>query len=710
MPIDHYAPCPGGTGKKIKFCCPDLVNELEKVQRMLDGEQRAGCLDYIESLQPKYPDRACLLSIKAMLEAQLGRTEAADATISSYISKYPQNPVALAELATLKAHKEGGRAAIEPLQKAVEASEREIASQVYEAIGVVAQALLAQGEVLAARAHFILQLGVQGGDDKLAMSYVVRIDGSAAVPLLLKQDLPLVEAPADALWKGSFAAAMEPALRGAWLTGANRLRELAAKAGDWPPIWRNIATLRAWLADTPATLEALRKFAGQAVPLDDAVEAEALAQLLDPEAEDQIDVLTISYAVHDFDRLHALLSASKQCARIPIDLARLGTENEPPPKGAFWLLDRPVPSTGVGIKKEDIPQVVGQVFLFGRQTDREARAELITYRTEELEKARTAIAAVAGDTLGAPSGEEVTTTVPAIAHVLSWNWRLPDDTPPELRARLLADARREALVEKWPNLQQRIFGGRSARDVSKDDAFRIKLLAAILRLELSTEQTAVEFDYNELRRSLGLPATEPIDPWKVSVAKVPLARLGRLDVMKLSDDDLREAYHRADHYRHTRALKKLAQEVIGRPNISAEDKAAAYGALAEMEQDAKQALAHIDKARSLSREAGKSCGPWDLAELSLRLAHAEVAEADRLLAHIRDSHMREPGIGQALLQLLTEAGIINPDGTSAMPPDAEAAPGLAVPGAGATPEPSKIWTPGSEPAGAGKKSALWTPD
>ena len=27
MAIDTYAPCPGGTGKKIKFCCSDLVGD-----------------------------------------------------------------------------------------------------------------------------------------------------------------------------------------------------------------------------------------------------------------------------------------------------------------------------------------------------------------------------------------------------------------------------------------------------------------------------------------------------------------------------------------------------------------------------------------------------------------------------------------------------------------------------------------------------------
>ena len=37
MAIDTYAPCPGGTGKKIKFCCSELVGDLERVYGELDG-------------------------------------------------------------------------------------------------------------------------------------------------------------------------------------------------------------------------------------------------------------------------------------------------------------------------------------------------------------------------------------------------------------------------------------------------------------------------------------------------------------------------------------------------------------------------------------------------------------------------------------------------------------------------------------------------
>ena len=64
MALDPYSPCPGGTGKKIKFCCTEFLPELEKLQRMVEGEQCAGALETIEKLAEKYPDRACLLATK----------------------------------------------------------------------------------------------------------------------------------------------------------------------------------------------------------------------------------------------------------------------------------------------------------------------------------------------------------------------------------------------------------------------------------------------------------------------------------------------------------------------------------------------------------------------------------------------------------------------------------------------------------------------
>ena len=34
MEIDVYAPCPCGSGKKLKFCCAPIVEDMAKVARL----------------------------------------------------------------------------------------------------------------------------------------------------------------------------------------------------------------------------------------------------------------------------------------------------------------------------------------------------------------------------------------------------------------------------------------------------------------------------------------------------------------------------------------------------------------------------------------------------------------------------------------------------------------------------------------------------
>ncbi len=68
--------------------------------------------------------------------------------------------------------------------------------QVYDGLNVVAMGLLSQGEVLAARAHLMLQFGLSGGKDEQLLRLIVQIQSSAEVHLLLKENHPLVKAPA----------------------------------------------------------------------------------------------------------------------------------------------------------------------------------------------------------------------------------------------------------------------------------------------------------------------------------------------------------------------------------------------------------------------------------------------------------------------------------------------------------------------------------
>ena len=80
MAIDTYAPCPGGTGKKIKFCCADLVGDLEQLDRLVEGDQVSAALDQVRRLEEKHPRRACLMATRTKLELASKRYDEAAAT------------------------------------------------------------------------------------------------------------------------------------------------------------------------------------------------------------------------------------------------------------------------------------------------------------------------------------------------------------------------------------------------------------------------------------------------------------------------------------------------------------------------------------------------------------------------------------------------------------------------------------------------------
>ena len=117
--LDPYSYCPCGSGKKLKFCCQDLASEIQRIHEMLEGGQRAAALEYIESLEKKFPDRAYLVTTKALLQSILGSDDKAAATLEDFLSRHPGHPVALAEQAVVTAARHGALAGIQPLQRAM---------------------------------------------------------------------------------------------------------------------------------------------------------------------------------------------------------------------------------------------------------------------------------------------------------------------------------------------------------------------------------------------------------------------------------------------------------------------------------------------------------------------------------------------------------------------------------------------------------------
>ena len=709
MALDAYHSCLGGMPKKIKHCpcAKDLLGDLNKILEALKGGQRAGAMSLLNRQLELKGSRACLLALKGMTQLQMQDLEGVAKTAQEFLQAHPDNPVACALSAIAAAAGADRDLAVARLQRALADPAEEIHEIVYEAIGAVAHLLIQTGDVIAARAHLARMVDMLPEGDSGPRQLLVRLDGSPSVPLLLKQDWDLSPPPAEALWRDACQAALEVAERGAWSEALQRFQALAEELPNEPRVWRNIAVLAGNLAQTAAAADAWRRYAALAgEDADDAVEAEALAQLLSAAEHPVLPEVTQTYAVLDTDRVLERLLSEKHVDRISGDLSSLGSDESPPPKAAFWLLDRALPRSGEGLTFDQVPAILGEMYLFGRETDREARLEFVTTKTPDIEAKMESVRQLLAEFGGELRKEEQVGEVSASSAALTWRWRVPNDVTAAQRNALIEQKRRDIHLNVWPDTPLPELDGKRPAEVAADPLYRVRLLAAILLLELAAEQGNMEFDFNELRAKLGLPLRQDLDPAVLEDRRVTLPRIHLMPAEKLSDDQLTSVYMLAMLYRATRAVRRMATEILRRPSLKTGlNQAEICHSLYAFARNADDALEWIHRAQKEAIEAKQSPARYLLQELELRRLRGEPQECQQIMLRLQTRHGREPGVAQALYAWLTQIGAISPDGRPAAPPEAAGGETAAAPASGG------IWTPDqpTPPSAGPSKPSIWVP-
>ncbi|MEQ8837495.1 MAG: hypothetical protein RID07_11880 [Lacipirellulaceae bacterium] len=712
MAIDPYSPCPCGSGKKLKFCCSDLASEIQKIEKLVSGEQPHAALKHVAQLLEKQPERASLLDLKASIELGLEELEEAQATIQLYLLAHPDNPSAYGQAAIMASAKGQTAAAVGAVQEALErVPANDMPQRVFEAIGAVGHALLLSGDLVAARGHLILYAGISPEEDNRAIELLLRMNLQGGLPLLLRDTLYLTDLPEDRKvdWKTSFDEANRLARRGLWRRAEAEYVKLAEKASDDPAIAYNLALVRGWLGDASQFSSGMREFAKLATaaadsPTDSAVEAEALAQLVDPDLDEpKLETVRLTYPVADADVVADRLAVHKQTEHYELDPQSLG-ESAAHPRESYVLIDRPVPDTGLDLAIEDAPNVLAFLSLYGKRTDREAQVELTTDRGEHFDEVEALLKDILGDAFQERTELEVVAEKPAAEEALSWRWRLPDDTPPEHRRKLLGERRRKAILEDWVAAPRGALDGKSPQEAAGDPQALLPLLGSVLIVEQAAAD-ASEFElFTTLRENLGLPERVTVELSDEEIDRVPLVRLTHVETKPLRSLQLQKLLNRTVMAGANLATLLVAEELVGRAEAGdtieeGVDLAAAYRQLIRAEPAPDRALEWVSKAAHWTENnTENSAAEWALLELELQIERGDAEGLQRSLDAIRQKHIEEPGVAEAVYKLLYSAGLFPPEEMQGGPQQpAENASGL--------------WTPDSEAAAAPEetKSAIWTP-
>lgn len=719
MTTDLYAKCPCGSGKKIKFCCKDIISDIERIERMLQGEQRTAAMEKIDKLLDKHPDRPALLSMKARVLLELQQLDEAQPTIDKLLEVEPENPSALAMKATIASASGDMKEGLRLLHHALRKSDGVLSQMVYRAYLSICLHLIQREELLAAYAHLLTLVSITRGQDRNSVSMLMNVTSSERLPAIFQGLMVTSEAPDDKSWKREFDVAIDMYRHGDWCEAASLLESMNARILDEPALLRNQAILQAWTCQSEKAIKAFRYYADiRDVDLYAAVEAEACAQVLEPVDEsDTSPLVAITHDIEDAQAMMERLLSADNVDSLPVRPDP--NSDSPPPKGQFVLFDRALPEadTDGPAKLEDFPRELGSITLFGKETDKSARITTILYRDDEFAQRIEAVNKATGESISPDAEGEVIGRVHKVERLFRPNFRVPPTTSMEDFKKIQQEWIGTQLGEQWPNIKLTQFGDATAKEAASDAKKKRKVLAAILNLEIWSDRQPFEFDFNRVRADLGLEPSPSIDPSDVDIRSLSPTQLLRLDLQKLSDEDLKFIFEVVSVRPNGSLLHRIGEEILSRPAMNEQlDLIEVHERMADLAPTTERQLEHLGKARDLAVGKGESPASWLVAELDLRIQRGEAGAAKRLITEIQTRYMREPGIAQMFAGVLSKYGLMPATPGGAPPTMSEAVESLpAEVGAAAPASPSGgVWTPddpsASAPSGeGGEKSKLWVP-
>jgi len=718
MPFDPYAPCPGGRDKKIRFCCPNMLKEIEQVGRLLESEQPGACLAYIETLEKNHPNCACLTAAKLSIYRSENRWAEALPIAERFHADEPDNPTAAAEYAMALVVTGNPKLAISTL---VDGFERSKADAIHTTLlrgtlQIGAYLLMGRLAVPAIAIGNVLKEIPAIAESANKLLYNATADSD--VPLMLRDWAFDYKCPDDFPGKVAFEEAAVLVRQMRWKQALALLEPLTQHSDAWSGVWRNIAVLHFWLLDNEKGGEALKTYASHPNTLtEDAVDAESVRFLFAPDPfGDQMEELIVEYTITDVEAaLEKLLSD-------PL-FRNVDTPNapfSPPPRASFQILDRPFSDTETTMTLETVSSQRAVAVLFGKETDREARLLVLAMTTDEREAVEANIQGILGDLVQVPGKTIDQKPVSKTRLLTECRLYFPqkrETVEPEVIEKIIIDYFGKSFVEAWLALPLGLLDGKTPIEAAKEPKYTVPLLAAIQMIEEWLPEDVRDDVTQTLRSRLGLPTPDTItvaegsgeDPLEVLDA-YPVWRWHRFDVSKLSTDILAGGLQIVLGMREMRATMRFAEELLCRPmdSMPFPTRIMAFEALISTSQgkgDFENALLWVERAKNESAAQDIPDAAWCLHEILLRLMQGDTKTAHDVIQYVVTKYRDDVAVMNALQELFVRIGMLNPDGTpSAAFMQAQAA-------QQAEEQEQKIWTPdGSTPSGSAASSKLWVPD
>ena len=711
MSVDIYAPCPCGSGKKFKFCCHAIADEMERIGRLIDGNQPRVGLQQLEFLEKKTPNNPWVGTTRAMLLLDLNDATSARDILKQLLTVHPDNELAIALFAASMLRTDGPGPSKRAVHRAFQRSAKKYPGLISDLANGLAIDHARRGQMMAAREHLALALRLAPEESRQDLFVqLLELDGENMIPYPMRgsHQLPNITG-LDADAQKEVRKAQKYAAVGCWSTAADVFTTLANDATERAEFWHSAGLCRVWDGDEKVAAEALHRAARQYQELAVAVECETLAQLLDElTTQDVVQECVYQGQVGSVSRLLTVLDGQKQVQRIPLPAD--GEENTA--VAAYVVLDTDtIPTDFSNLDLDQIPYMLGKIVVYDADSKRSIPPYLLLagLRGTPLDTAKSIVTAAATDLVDWSSDASQPTVIrafPSETLFLEHHWFLPKKTPLVQRQKLFDRFWEWIVNEKWANHPLRALEGQTPDQAAKNPAMRVALLGAVYALDAAGQRRDRGGLLTAAIKRLNV---EPLPPTEVtpetSVGSLSIMLMHRLPIDQLSDQQLLTVVNRSMLIRHDETMYQVLKAAVAKPGLADQlDLPRILRTLAEISTSLGQreeAFHWIDQGRKIRVDDGKTAfqhaWSWDMAELALRLQDPSDPQLKQLLHRFVTYYgPKVPQIRPHIEETLEAFDIPSPWNS------------IEIHAASSITSPSGIWSSGmQEPAPTGGK--LWLP-
>jgi tetratricopeptide (TPR) repeat protein len=707
--LDHYAFCPCGSGKKIKFCCSnDILSDLDRIMRLVEGKQLQAAVDQINHVMSYKGRRPALLAMKTNIQLAAGDADGANQTVAEWLQRDPRNIIALNAATSICAARKDLAGAIERLSRVFEYAESyDMASvSLLSSMESIAHLMIDNRDYIGALWYLNHVVDYQrmisdfDPDSSEAADLLTEIQRSRNIAPIAKQEFEPRDCPETVVWRDDFQAAHELLDKGIMWKACEAFESLASRFPSQPSILWNLAVLRLRLGNPHLSSLAWRAFAAlPSVSAEEAVEALMVAEYLEPRNPDLVDGVIQVIPLTETDRAVERMLSDRRLLSQRREIEEWDNENGPPPKAVFLVSDRPLQDNSLPTTPDKVPMLFGRLAVFGRQTDRSAQVELSIREAKDVPAVHALLRELCGESLGEPGPLEVVARTPLIDVLFTPMLAIVPDKNGDPGAdrtaygQVVRELIRKNMAEILAVTPLKALDGKTPRDAMKEPGLRLRLRAILSLADQRARLMGISKVFAELFEQLGLPPEKQLSGPELDINSVPLYQLHLVDVDSQTDESLRILLLKAKINAIRDVERSAAIALLARPGFNnTETRLVAWDSMVGTSERMAEALENIEKLAAECKAMGRPTGEILLKQLQLLIYSGQSKKAAPLISEIQRDFGSDKDVQTALYNLLKPFMRRLPDGrVSLMLPvsDSEAA---------------------AEAAAKQKTSGLWTPD